>query len=204
MEYLPELPGGGSYLEAFAISGDGRVVMGPADGANGFDIFVWTKEAGTQSFRDMLEALGVDLTGWFLGTVHRHGISHGGTVIVGSGTNPDGDQEGWRVELPPFPVADAPEEPEMFDLSVSVYPNPVRERATFRFSIPEESRVTLKIYGVLGREVMTLFDAHHEAGSVTLLWNPAGHSGRPLPNGVYVYRLTLADLIYTGTVTVLH
>ena len=87
---------------------------------------------------------------------------------------------------------------------MSVYPNPVRDRATFRFSIPEESRVTLKIYDVLGREVMTLFDAHHEAGSVTLLWNPVGHSGRPLPNGVYVYRLTMADLIYTGTVTVLH
>ena len=51
---------------------------------------------------------------------------------------------------------------------------------------------------------MTLFDHDHEAGSVTLLWNPAGHSGRPLPNGVYVYRLTMADLIYTGTVTVLN
>ena len=57
---------------------------------------------------------------------------------------------------------------------------------------------------MLGREVMTLFDHDHEAGSVTLLWNPAGHSGRALPNGVYVYRLTLADLIYTGTVTVLN
>ena len=101
-------------------------------------------------------------------------------------------------------IEPAPEEPETSALSVSVFPNPVRDRATFRFSIPEASRVTLKIYDMLGREVMTLFDADHEAGSATLLWNPADHSGRPMPNGVYVYRLTLADLIYTGAVTVLN
>jgi len=54
------------------------------------------------------------------------------------------------------------------------------------------------------RELAILSDREHETGSVTLHWNLADFSGRPLPNGVYVYRLTMAGLIHTCTVSLLN
>jgi len=85
-----------------------------------------------------------------------------------------------------------------------LYPNPFRDRTTFRFSIPEPTRVTLAIYDLLGREVMTLMDTHHEAGEVTLRWSPADHAGHPLAAGVYVYRLLVGEHTESGRMTVLH
>lgn len=43
------------------------------------------------------EDFGLDLSGWTL--THANGVSNDGTVIVGSGTNPDGDPEAWRAFL---------------------------------------------------------------------------------------------------------
>ena len=41
---------------------------------------------------------GVDLTGWTLSLATA--ISDDGMTIVGNGTNPSGDSEGWVVRLP--------------------------------------------------------------------------------------------------------
>ena len=84
------------------------------------------------------------------------------------------------------------------------YPNPFRHRTTFRFSIAENERVRLKIYDILGREVMTLVDGHHEPGNITLHWTATDKIGRPLPSGVYFYQLQVGDHVETGQMTLLN
>jgi hypothetical protein len=58
----------------------------------------------------VLVNLGANLTGWTL--TEATGISDDGQVIVGWGTNPSGDQEAWRAEVPrcyeEFTVAGGP------------------------------------------------------------------------------------------------
>lgn len=83
------------------------------------------------------------------------------------------------------------------------YPNPFRHYTTFRFTVPEPSRVTLTVYDLLGRRVMTLMDGHHEAGSVTLHWTAADTQARPLAAGVYLYLLRVGDHVETGRMTFL-
>lgn len=191
MEQLPDFPGPTPLLVARAVSGDGRVVAGTVSGTEGSGAFIWTAETGTRLLKSVLVNLyGLDLTGWTLGTVYNHGINDDGTVLVGEGINPNGDHEGWRATLPPWPVAGEPELPE--DLaSLGVYPNPVRDYARVRVVLdtPAEGRATLS--DVLGRVVAVIHKGPLAAGGHSLLFSAA-----ELPAGVYVVR---ADFGKAGT-----
>ena len=64
------------------------------------------------------------------------------------------------------------------------YPNPFNPSTTIRIDIPTSSRVTLKVFDILGRAVATLLDEVVAAGSHDVRFNAA-----TLPSGVYFYRM---------------
>ncbi|MBX3007232.1 MAG: T9SS type A sorting domain-containing protein [Melioribacteraceae bacterium] len=72
------------------------------------------------------------------------------------------------------------------------YPNPFNPTTTIKYSIPKESQVSLKIYDVLGREVMTLMDAKQNAGKYDITFNAS-----KLASGVYIYRIIAGDFVQT-------
>jgi len=53
--------------------------------------------------------------------------------------------------------------------------------------------VTLTVYDILGREVTTLLEGHLQAGMHAVDWNATDASGRIVPSGVYIYRITAAE-----------
>ena len=60
---------------------------------------IWDATNGTRNLKTVLETdFGLDLTGWTLG--QARGISGDGSVIVGYGTNPSGQQEAWMAHVP--------------------------------------------------------------------------------------------------------
>ena len=72
------------------------------------------------------------------------------------------------------------------------YPNPFNPSTTIKYSIPEKSYVTLKIYDILGAEIKTLINEGKRAGIYELNWNAIN-----LPSGVYFYQLKAGS--YIGT-----
>jgi hypothetical protein len=82
------------------------------------------------------------------------------------------------------------------------YPNPFNPSTTIRYTLPFDSRVTLKVYDILGKEVSTLQDEVSKAGTFTLDFNATSSTGT-LPSGVYFYRLfarsLVGDMNYTST-----
>ncbi len=203
MDYIPDLPGGSPYREALAVSGHGLVVAGVADGGAGFEPFIWSKETGTRALKHVLEAeYGLDLTGWDLASVCS--ISFDGRVLVGNGLNPDGEREAWRAELPPWTVANVPEAPETGELTMSVHPNPVRDRATLRLLLPTASQARVELMDVLGRVVSVVHEGTLAAGAHSFSLETSSH-----PAGVYVLRARV-ELREGGlqtisrTITVLH
>lgn len=79
--------------------------------------------------------------------------------------------------------------PEAFELQQN-FPNPFNPSTTIRYTLPEEARVTLVIYDLLGRQVRTLLrDAQHNAGYHTAVWDGRDDAGRPVASGVYLYRI---------------
>jgi hypothetical protein len=68
------------------------------------------------------------------------------------------------------------------------YPNPFNPATTIKFSIPEQSRVTLKIYDVLGREVSTLVNEVRNAGNHEVNFDASN-----LASGMYIYSIKAGD-----------
>jgi hypothetical protein len=70
------------------------------------------------------------------------------------------------------------------------YPNPWNPTTTISYGLPSESRVSLRIYNLLGELVATLADGVQPAGYRFAIWNGTNRS-----SGVYFYRL---DAVSTG------
>ncbi len=64
------------------------------------------------------------------------------------------------------------------------YPNPFNPSTVIKYSLKESGKVTLKIYDMLGKEVMTLVNETQNAGSHLINFN-----GNGLASGVYFYKL---------------
>jgi uncharacterized membrane protein len=93
-----------SSSTAFAVSGDGSVVVGRAGDWRpplnpGRLAFIWDQANGMRSLRDVLVGLGLgpDLSGWI--EFRPTGLSDDGQTIVGGGINPSGDFEAWIAVL---------------------------------------------------------------------------------------------------------
>ena len=70
------------------------------------------------------------------------------------------------------------------------YPNPFNPSTTITYSLPKESKVLLKVYSVLGEEVMTLVNETKSTGTHKVQFD--AHN---LPSGVYVYSLTAGEFM---------
>ncbi|HLF14701.1 MAG TPA: M1 family aminopeptidase [Bacteroidota bacterium] len=61
------------------------------------------------------------------------------------------------------------------------YPNPFNPSTTIGYGVAGRSRVTLKIFNILGEEVARVFSGTKEPGTYDAVWNASGR-----PGGVYV------------------
>lgn len=83
---------------AFSVSADGSVVVG-YDNEIGAEAFIWDPAHGMRSLKAVLLAMGVtEVEGWTLWMAT--GVSADGRTIVGKGTDPLGNGEGWMARLP--------------------------------------------------------------------------------------------------------
>ena len=69
-------------------------------------------------------------------------------------------------------------------------PNPFRNYTDIRFSLPLGGHVTLKIYDLLGQEIITLANAYHDAQNYSIRWFGESESGMSCPSGVYLCRMS--------------
>lgn len=69
------------------------------------------------------------------------------------------------------------------------YPNPFNPTTTIRFSIEKNSKVSLKIYNILGQEVAELFNRVAMPGEYAVNWDGNDRFGRSVVSGIYFARL---------------
>lgn len=86
--------------------------------------------------------------------------------------------------------------PKEYQLSYN-QPNPFNPTTEIRFGLPRNSHVALKIYNVVGQEVITLIDRDLSAGTYQVRWNGLDNSGRTVSSGVYFYRIRAGDYVQT-------
>ena len=69
------------------------------------------------------------------------------------------------------------------------FPNPFNPTTTIQYQLPTDSRVTLKVYDLLGREVTTLLNEDRPAGYHDARWDASNTA-----SGVYFYRIDARPL----------
>jgi flagellar hook assembly protein FlgD len=57
-----------------------------------------------------------------------------------------------------------------------------------------DSRVTLRVFNVLGQEVKTLVDEVEPAGYKSGIWDSKNNAGNGVASGVYFYRIDAASV----------
>jgi len=82
--------------------------------------------------------------------------------------------------------------PLTFSLARS-YPNPFSRRATIRYSLAQETEVSLTVIDLSGRVVRMLVHGRQKAGAYKVTWDLTGVPSRCLPNGVYFCRLVAGE-----------
>ncbi|MEX0586925.1 MAG: hypothetical protein WD176_09785 [Pirellulales bacterium] len=82
------------------MSADGSTIVGSCSAGASTDAFVWDQWHGFRFIIDVLHSQGVEIDPHWKVT-HATGVSANGMVVVGYGTNLQGNPEGWRVDLTP-------------------------------------------------------------------------------------------------------
>lgn len=72
----------------------------------------------------------------------------------------------------------------MFELKQN-YPNPFNSLTNIDFIIPEKSKVSFEVYGVLGRKVMEIGEKEFARGTKSIQIR-----GDNLVSGVYIYKIS--------------
>jgi len=81
--------------------------------------------------------------------------------------------------------------PKTFSISQN-YPNPFNPSTKIQYEVPEKSIVSLKVYDVLGNEIITLVNKETLSGRYEVEFNATN-----LPSGVYFYRIQANNFVET-------
>ncbi|MBK6875021.1 MAG: T9SS type A sorting domain-containing protein [Ignavibacteria bacterium] len=87
--------------------------------------------------------------------------------------------------------------PKTYSLSQN-YPNPFNPNTNIRYDLPQDNFVTIKVYDVLGKEVLTLVNEYKQAGRYLVSFNAANFS-----SGIYFYTIQAGEYEYTRRMTML-
>ena len=78
------------------------------------------------------------------------------------------------------------------------YPNPFNPSTTIKYSVPNQSIVSLKLFDVLGSEIKTIVNEEKPIGNYEVNFDASN-----LPSGVYFYRLQAGDFVETKKMVLL-
>jgi hypothetical protein len=96
----------------------------------------------------------------------------------------------------PSGIVSSTNNPKTFEL-YNNYPNPFNPSTIIRYQLSTFGKVLLKVYDVLGREVVTLVNKEQEAGEYEAIFNADASYMSSLSSGIYFYQLR--DGNYTVT-----
>lgn len=179
---MPPLPPAGAFDARFESAEGGtmlkthpdeikEVISLPIDvSSSAYPLFVEWKIAGGASYE-----LGDASGGRYL-TTH---------ALAGSGSMKITSEAVQKLVLRVVGGGDVPRE---FALSQN-YPNPFNPHTVINYALPVESKVTLKVFDLLGQEVRTLVNDAQPAGYKSMAWDSRSDRGLQVASGVYFARL---------------
>ncbi|MCP4634637.1 MAG: T9SS type A sorting domain-containing protein [candidate division Zixibacteria bacterium] len=78
------------------------------------------------------------------------------------------------------------------------FPNPFNPVTTIDYDLTSDGDVTLEVYNLMGQKMETLVNGYESAGQKSITWDASTFS-----SGVYFYRLTTVDNVFTKKMTLM-
>ncbi len=75
------------------------------------------------------------------------------------------------------------------------FPNPFNPETRIYFQIPQNHKVKIFIYNVLGQKIRQLTNEYFNAGNHIVNWDGRDDFGNIVPTGVYIYRIKAGDFV---------
>ncbi|HEX9972105.1 MAG TPA: T9SS type A sorting domain-containing protein [bacterium] len=84
--------------------------------------------------------------------------------------------------------------PQRFELFPN-FPNPFNPSTTISYSLRQHGSVELKVFNLLGQEIITLVNEKQFPGIHYVVWDGRNKLGQDLSSGIYIYFLKSADYV---------
>lgn len=78
--------------------------------------------------------------------------------------------------------------PDNFALKQN-YPNPFNPQTYIQYQLPEDTKIELSIYNMMGQKIKTLYSGNQTAGTHQILWNGHNNQGQKVSSGMYIYQI---------------
>ncbi|MBT4580094.1 MAG: T9SS type A sorting domain-containing protein [Candidatus Marinimicrobia bacterium] len=75
----------------------------------------------------------------------------------------------------------------------NAFPNPFNPTTTLQYGLPEDAKVSVMIYDLMGREIKTLVNIQQSSGFKSVVWDATNDLGQPVSAGMYIYRISSGD-----------
>lgn len=92
---------------------------------------------------------------------------------------------------------DDPNTPSNEQLLGQNYPNPFNPSTTISYAVPVAGELSLDIYNLRGQHIKSLASGNVSAGNHRAVWDGTDSLGRAVASGIYTYRLSYADRVYS-------
>jgi len=100
-----------------------------------------------------------------------------------------GDEEYYKININDKQVSQNTDNEVASELLLSDnYPNPFNPTTSISYTLPEDGKVQVKIFDVLGRELATIISGFESKGKHSIVWD-----GSNVSSGVYFYSITFKN-----------
>jgi hypothetical protein len=106
----------------------------------------------------------------------------------------------WEIRVAATGIATLSSIVSADSLELRSFPNPSRGWTSFAFTLPLETKVSLRLYDVRGGLLRTLVTEVRDRGRHVATWNSRDRRGRLAPAGVYFARLEAGGFVKTDRV----
>ena len=106
-----------------------------------------------------------------------------------AGLDNDGDQlyDGADTDCS---ISAVPGQPVIGSMLLQNHPNPFNPSTHIKYALEGSGHVLLQVFSLNGKLVRTLVNSHHDQGSTyQVTWDGRDYNGRPMPSGIFFYRL---------------
>ena len=78
------------------------------------------------------------------------------------------------------------------------YPNPFNSATVIKYHLPDQGKVAIELFNILGRKISTLINEEQMKGEKTITWDGRDEQGQNVGNGIYFcqIRFDVGDEIF--------